>query len=267
MTIKLIASDLDGTLLNDQCEISARTKEAVRRAREMGVVFTLATGRMYCSALPFALELGIDVPLITYQGALVKTSISKEVIYHRPLPMELAKEIISIGEKEKYNINVYLNDQIFIHRETEMIRDYSRTVKVPYTVVEDLSLFLDQDPTKVLFIGEEEPLVSLWGKLNKKFENQAYITKSSPHFLEFTHPKANKGEGILAIAQSLGIKKEEIMAFGDNFNDIELLGAAGIAVAMGNARAELKEKADLVTGTNVQDGVADAIEKFVLNHK
>lgn len=267
MTIKLIASDLDGTLLNNQREISSRTKEAILRAREMGVVFTLATGRMYRSALPFALELGIDVPLITYQGALVKTSMSKEVIYHRPLPVELAKEIISIGEKEKYNINVYLNDEIYIHRETETIKDYCRAVKVPYTVVDDLSLFLDQDPTKVLFIGEEEPLVNLWGILNKKFENQAYITKSSPHFLEFTHPKANKGEGIFAIAQGLGIKKEEIMAFGDNFNDIELLGAAGIAVAMGNAREELKEKADYITGTNDQDGVAEGIEKFVLNHK
>ncbi|MEL7565982.1 MAG: Cof-type HAD-IIB family hydrolase [Dehalobacterium sp.] len=266
MTVKLIASDLDGTLLNDKCLISDRTKEAVRRARAKGVVFTLATGRMYRSALSFALELGIDVPLITYQGALVKTSMTKEVLYHRPLPVKLAKEIISIGEKEQYNINVYLDDELYIHRETEAIRDYCRVARVPFTVVENLSLFLDREPTKVLFIGEEEEqLVGLWGELNKRYGNEVYITKSSAHFLEFTHPQATKGHGISTVAQGLGIRKEEIMAFGDSFNDMELLRSAGFAVAMGNARDELKREADFITGTNNEDGVASAIEKFVLD--
>lgn len=265
MTFKLIASDLDGTLLNDKCLISQRTKEVVHRARAKGVIFTLATGRMYRSALPFALELEIDVPLITYQGALVKTSMTKEVLYHRPLPVELAKEIITIGEKGKFNINVYLDDELYIHQETAAIRDYCRVARVPYKVVENLSFFLERDPTKVLFIGEEEQLVSLWGELHKKFGNEVYITKSSPHFLEFTHPQATKGHGIRTIAQGLGIKKEEIMAFGDNFNDLELLRSAGFAVAMGNAREELKQEADFIAESNNEDGVAAAIEKFVLD--
>ncbi|HHT62691.1 MAG: Cof-type HAD-IIB family hydrolase [Bacillota bacterium] len=265
MTIKLIASDLDGTLLNERCMISQRTKEAIRRLKEKGIIFTFATGRMYRSALHFALELEMDVPLITYEGALVKTSATKQVIYHRPLPGELAKKVVDIGEENRLNINVYLDDELYVHRVTEEIRDYCRVVQVPYNHVENWSSLLDRDPTKVLFMGEAEKLDYLWVQLKEEFGDQVYITKSSPHFLEFTHPRATKGYGIKVLAQEFGIKKEEIMAFGDNLNDLELLKAAGFGVAMGNAREELKQVADYVTGYNYEDGVAAAIEKFVLD--
>lgn len=265
MTIKLIASDLDGTLLNNACFITERTKEAIRKAREKGVLFTFATGRMFRSALPFALELGIDLPLITYEGALVKSPTTKEVLYHCPLPVEWAKEVIAVGDREKLSINVYLDDAIYIHRETQEIHDYCRTVKVPFTKVDDLQSFLDRDPDKVIYIGEEEKLVTLWRELENKFKQQVHITRSTLHFLEFTNPQATKGYGINVLSRSLGIKKEEIMAFGDNFNDLPLLQSAGMAVAMGNATDELKQVADYITLPNNEDGVAKAIEKFVLD--
>jgi Cof subfamily protein (haloacid dehalogenase superfamily) len=265
MTIKLIASDLDGTLLNENCRISKRTKEAIKCAEKKGVLFTFATGRMYRSALPFAEELGLDLPLITYEGALVKTSRTKEVISHRPLDMDLAKEVITIGDKRNFSINVYVDDEIYVHRETEAVRDYCRVVRVPYTKVDHLQSFLEKSPTKVLYIGAEEELVRLWGELEEEFGDQVYITKSTPHFLEFTHPQATKGDGIQVLSQMLNIKKEEIMAFGDNFNDLPLLGSAGLAVAMENGREELKKEADYVTASNREDGVAQAIEKFVLS--
>lgn len=264
MTFKLIVSDLDDTLLDDHCRISGRTKEVIRQAREKGVFFTFATGRMYRSALPFAIDLDMDVPLITYQGALVKTSVTKEVLYYRPLPRELARAVVAAGEKAGLSMNVYLDDNLFIHRMTEEIREYCRLARVPYEEVENLTDILDRDPMKVLFIGEVEVLDRLWGELDRKFGHDVYITKSKPHYLEFTHPQGTKGHGINALAQALGIRKEEIIAFGDSFNDLELLRAAGFAVAMGNARPELKKEADYVTGTNNEDGVAEAIEKFVL---
>ncbi|MGI6685733.1 MAG: Cof-type HAD-IIB family hydrolase [Bacillota bacterium] len=264
MSFKLIASDLDGTLLNEHSQISPRTREAIYRAKDKGIIFTLATGRMYRSALPFASELEIDVPLITYEGALVKTSQTKEVLYHRPLPAELAKEIVVIGEENNLNINVYLDDKLYTHRETPEIQDYSRLVQVPYIKVENWASVLKEDPTKVIFMGEGDKLDDLWAQTKERFGKRVYITKSSPHFLEFTHPQATKGEGIKFLAERLGIKKEEILAFGDNFNDIELLRNAGLGVAMGNAREELKKVADYVTDCNYEDGVAKAIEKFVL---
>lgn len=265
MAYKLIASDLDGTLLNNDSLISRRTREAIKDAQARGVIFTLATGRMYRSAIPFALELDLDTPLITYEGALVKTAKSKEVIYHRPLHVELAQEIISFGSRQNINMNVYLDDELFTHRETKEIREYSRVIQVPYTQVNNWQATLKEDPNKVLYMGEPELLDYLWEETKERFGKEVYITKSGPYFLEFTHLEATKGNGVRALAESLGIKKEEIMAFGDNFNDIELLKAAGMAVAMENGREELKKIATYVTGENHEDGVAQAIEKFVLS--
>lgn len=264
MDFKLIAIDLDDTLLNDHCLITPRTKNTIKKAKEKGVHVTLATGRMYRSALPFALDLEIEVPLITYQGALVKTSVTKEVLHHRPVPVELAKKVIQIGEEENLSINIYLDDDLYVHKITEGVKAYCQLAQVPYTEVDNLRMILDKDPTKVLFIGEEKKLDNLWSHVKKIFGKDLYITKSKPNYLEFTHPQATKGDGLIAVAKHLQVKKEEVIAFGDSFNDLELFNHAGFSVAMMNAREEVKKEADYVTLSNNEDGVAEAIEKFLL---
>lgn len=267
MTFRLIASDLDDTLLDSRCCISSRVKETIKRARDRGVYVTIATGRMYRSAVMFAEELEIDVPLITYQGALVKTSVTKEVMYHRTVPLELAKEVISHGESEGLAINLYVDDQLFVSKITPEAERYSAVIRVPVQAVGSLQRFLNQDPTKILMIGDEKRLDLLWAEEQEKFGDTLYITKSKPNFLEFTHPQATKGLALSAVAEHLGVAREEIIAFGDSFNDLELLRAAGFGVAMGNARDELKREADYVTASHDDDGVAAAIEKFVLGEE
>ncbi|ATW25911.1 Cof-type HAD-IIB family hydrolase [Candidatus Formimonas warabiya] len=264
MNYKLIAVDLDDTLLDDRCRISPRSKDVIQQAQAKGVQVTLATGRMYRSALPFALDLHIDVPLITYQGSLVKTSVTKEILYHRTVPAELAKEVVALGEREDLSINVYLDDDLYVHKITSEVRTYCRLARVPYQEVGNLSSILDRDPTKLLFIGAAEKLDHLWIKVKKIFGDRLYITKSKPQYLEFTHPQGTKGHGLSAVARHLGVQKEEIIAFGDSFNDLELFRNAGFAVAMANARDEIKKEAHYVTGSNNEEGVARAIEKFVL---
>lgn len=264
MDIRLVALDLDDTLLDSKCCVSPRAKRAIQRVMDKGVIVTLATGRMYSSARPYALDMGLDVPLITYQGALVKTSMSEEVLYHRPVPQNLAKELIMEAQSHEIPVQIYVNDKLYVSRITWEIEEYIGMSRVPVTEVGDLIGFLDQDPTKVLFINEEEVLNKLWVKMEQKYNNTLYITKSKPEFLEFTNPQATKGLGLLAVAEHLGIARENIMAMGDSFNDLELLKTAGFAVAMGNAREELKREADYVTGTNNDDGVAEALEKFIL---
>lgn len=265
MKIRLIATDLDDTLLDHQCCISPRAREAFRRAQEKDIYVTIATGRMYRSALPFALELGIDVPLITYQGALVKTSVTQEVLYHRPVPGNLAGEVIRAGEKEGLTVNLYVNDRLYVNNDTPAARAYAGMARVPMTPVKDLLSFLNHDdPTKILMIGDEKKLDDLWIQMEEKFGDTLYITKSKPQFLEFTHPQATKGQGLMAVADLLGIKKEEILALGDSYNDLELFRHAGFAVAMDNARDDIKREADYVTCSNNDDGVAEAIEKLVL---
>jgi len=264
MGFRLLAIDLDDTLLDSRCCISPRAKNAIKEARAKGVFVTLATGRMFRSALPYARELQIDVPLITYQGALVMTSVTKEMLYHRSIPLALARQVVQEGIKEKLSINVYIDDTLYVARITPEIKAYTEIANVPAVEVGSLAAFLNRDPTKILLLGDERRLQEIWDSSAHRFGDALYITKSKGNYLEFTHPLATKGEGLKAVARHLHIKKEEILVFGDSYNDLELFKYAGYAVAMGNARNEIKQRADYVTKANNEDGVAEAIEKLVL---
>lgn len=262
---KLLAIDLDDTLLDDNLNISSRTKNTLQRARERGLIVTLATGRMYRSALPFALELGIDVPLITYQGALVKNTATGEIIRDFPVPVDIAREIIGLVEREYgFHINVYVDDNLYAKSITEEGRGYAKLARVPLNPVGDLLDFLRVDPTKMVIVAREEELDPLLPRLKSLYGDTLHITKSKPNYLEVMHPKADKGQALADLAHIYGISREEIMAFGDAPNDVEMLRYAGTAVVMANAAEEMKTIADYVTLSNNEDGVADAIKKLLL---
>ncbi|HEX3031118.1 MAG TPA: Cof-type HAD-IIB family hydrolase [Bacillota bacterium] len=262
---KLIAMDVDDTLLDNQLHISPRVNRLINRLQAEGVVVTLATGRMFRSTLPLAKELGLDIPLITYQGALVKNCISGEVLLHRPLSKERAIEVIRLGREQGLHINLYLNDQLYYEQVSKAGEAYARLADVPVCLVPDLAEFLvsqEEGPTKMLLIGEEQHLDNLLESTKSYFGGEVHVTKSKPIFLEFTNPTANKGTALAELAQQYGVTREEIMAFGDSYNDLEMLEYAGMGVAMGNARPALKEIADYITKGNDEDGVAEAIERF-----
>ena len=263
--IKLVAVDLDDTLLNSQLQISPTTAQAIRSAIERGVVVTLATGRMYQSALPYALQLGLDVPLITYHGALVKTSLSQEVLYHKTISVELACKIIDLAEEKGFRgINLYLNDELYVTADNPAVEAYTRLARVPFNTVADLRDTLTAGADKIMIIDEEAKLDWLAPLLRETVSNQLHITKSKPHFLEITHPAATKGQALDFLAGKIGIDRSQVMAIGDSYNDLDMLEYAGLGVAMGNARTEIQDKADFVTAKNDADGVAEAIQKFVL---
>ncbi|MHB1167151.1 MAG: Cof-type HAD-IIB family hydrolase [Carboxydocellales bacterium] len=258
---KLIAIDLDDTLLNSQLKISPRSKALIQQLRAQGVVVTLSTGRMFLSSRPIAMELALDIPLITYQGALVKNCLSGETLIHRTLAIEYSREIINIAREKQFHLNLYLEDQLYMEELSPEGEAYARLAGVPVCLVPDLTL-LTGEPTKLLLIGEETSLDQLQAVLKPHFAGTVHITKSKPYFLEFTHPLANKGDALAELAKHYGIAQEETMAIGDSFNDLEMLAYAGLGVAMGNARQEIKDRADYVTATNEQDGVAEALQKF-----
>ncbi|NLT94040.1 MAG: HAD family phosphatase [Clostridia bacterium] len=262
MTYKLIAVDLDDTLLRNDLTISDRAKRAIQAAMDKGTLVTFATGRMYRSALPYALALGLDLPLITYQGALVKYADGRQV-YHRPIDLSIAREIINLGKQWGIHINVYINDELYMETETQWGKDYAAKVRVPVNLL-DLPLGLNQNPTKILFLDEPEVLDMAAQKLAERFKDAINLTKSKNTYLEISHPKATKGNALKELAQSLQIRREEVMAIGDNLNDLDMINYAGCGVAVGNAVQALKEAADFITGTNDDDGVAEAIEKLVL---
>lgn len=261
---KLVAMDLDDTLLTTGLEITEHTKQILKQVRARGVHVTLATGRMYRSTLPFARELGITEPLITYQGALVKEELSGRVYFYRPVPLKTARGVLEKGYELGIHINIYLNDTLFVDGITEEGIGYAKLARVELHPVGNLLDFLKEDPVKIIFIAEEKLLDKLQPYMEEVFGRELYITRSKPHYLEFMHLQANKGHSLEAVAKALGVAGDEVIAFGDSFNDLPMLRYAGLGVAMGNARPEVKAQADYVTTTNDDEGVARALEKFVL---
>jgi len=261
--IRLLAVDLDDSLLGSDLTISPRNREALERSRTSGVRVVLATGRMFRSAQAKATELGLVDPVIAYQGALVKWP-AGEVIQHLPLQLELAREVIARVVPLGYHINVYLDDSLYVASLTEEVRRYAALSGVNVEAVGDLLNFLSQDPTKVLVIADEEQLDALARELMPVVGDRLNITKSKPHFLEFSHREASKGQALAKVAGLFGIRREEVMAVGDSYNDLDMVEYAGIGVVMGNARPEIKAHADYVTAANDCDGVALAVERFVL---
>ncbi|MBM7853649.1 Cof subfamily protein (haloacid dehalogenase superfamily) [Desulfohalotomaculum tongense] len=256
---------MDDTLLDSDLNISPRVIEAVRKVREKGIHITLATGRMFCSAKPYAQKLGINLPLITYQGALVKNALSEEVLLHRPVPLELARRVVAKIKEYRYHINVYIDDTLYVEKITPEAEIYARISGIKAHPVGDLLQFLQQPPTKVLAVASEREIDELQREVKPLFGEQLHITKSKPQFLEFSHPRATKGDALAMLAEHFGVQRHQVMAIGDGDNDVEMLRYAGMGVVVGNAREEIKALAGYVAPSNDEDGVAEALEKLVLN--
>ena len=264
---KLIAVDMDDTLLDSKLRISARAKKVIGKLREQGIYITLSTGRMFRSVQRYAEDLGINLPLITYQGALIKNALTEEVLLHRPVPLELARQVICDIQKYHYHINVYVDDRLCVEKITPEAEQYAAISGVDAIPVGGLLEFLKEPPTKVLAIAAEENIAALERELKAKYAGMLHVTRSKPNFLEFSHPRATKGEALAVLAEKLEVSREQIIAVGDAPNDIEMLEYAGTAVVMGNAREEIKAFADYVAPTNDQDGVAFILEKLVLEEQ
>lgn len=266
MTIRLVAMDLDDTLLSDDWTISPRVVTAVQKAQAQGVIMTIATGRMSISARPYAQQLGVDVPMITYHGAMIHHALSGDILFRRVIPSSVAADIVRFVSQRGIYVQIYLKDRVIATELNEWSRKYAQISSV-LIEKEDLSRLLAQEPEgveKILLMSEEEALDQLVPLLEQRYGERVHITKSKPFFLEMIERTVNKGVALAALAGHLGIAQEEVMAIGDSFNDLEMIKYAGIGVAMGNARSEIKEQANIVTTTNEEDGVAEAIERYVL---
>lgn len=266
LPIRLVAMDMDDTLLLDDWTISERVVRAIRQAQKQGVYVTFATGRATTSVLPYAQQLELNIPVITYNGAKIQEVLSSEILYRKVIPVETAKDIANWLLAQDIHFHVYLKDHIFVEKMNDWSRQYARATRVPVEETDLLErLAAEKDGVeKILLMGEPQMTILWEKKIHQRYEGKVRSTKSKPHFLELIHPSVNKGAALAALAERLGVKREEVMAVGDSLNDIEMIRYAGIGVAMGNARSEVKEIADAVTATNLEDGVAQAIEEYVL---
>jgi Cof subfamily protein (haloacid dehalogenase superfamily) len=263
----LLALDLDDTLLNDEFHISPENRRAIRRAADSGVLVTLATGRMFRSAAVHARELQIDLPLITYHGALVRTVEGEETLYHQPVPVEHAKKVVDMAVREGFHVNAYINDELFVAEENEYSRNYQRLANVPVTVVGDLAAFLEEPPTKLTVINHDGRLEGFKDHLFEILGTSLSITVSRPSFLEITDKLATKGQALKALAEMHNIPQSQVAAIGDSYNDLDMIIYAGLGVAVANARDAVKAVANIITLSNTDHGVARFIEKYLFDGK
>lgn len=262
---KLIAIDVDDTLINDDKIVTEATQQALEQAIAKGVTVTLATGRMYASAQAIARQIGMNVPLITYQGSLVKNLLDGHVLYERSVPQDAARRIWQYAEEHGLHLQLYIDDQLYVQVDNEKTQSYAGLSKIPYIVEPDFSKLIDQPSTKMLIIDEPDYLDEVAVELRDLLGSGVHITKSKPHFLEIMHSEGTKGHALTYLAEHFGCDLSEVMAIGDAWNDREMLEVAGLGVAMGNAVPSLKEIADEITLSNNDDGVAHVIRKHILS--
>lgn len=264
MTYKMLVIDVDDTLITDNRIITEPTKQALDEAMKQGIIVTLATGRMYASAKNIAGQLEINVPLITYQGSLVKNLLDGEVLYERSVPRETAQFLLEYALQNDLHIQAYVDDTLYAMEDNEKVKKYAELSGVPYTIEPDFAALLEQPSTKILYFEEPERVNAIQKALTGRIGEAVHITTSKPYFLEFLHKEGTKGHALQFLANRFGCQLDEVIAIGDGWNDREMIQIAGLGVAMSNAVDELKRIADYITLSNNKDGVKHVIDKFIL---
>lgn len=266
--MKIVALDLDRTSLNDRQKFSPEDRRALRAFCRQGHLVALASGRMTDSVRPFARLLGLDTPIIAYNGAMVRDCAARgsRVLYHEPLPARYGDALLEFSGRRRIQINYYLDDRLY-SRQDPLLRKYTKIyndqTKSGYHLVPDLERFRGRRPTKVILITEPEIRNRLYREFRRRWSNRLNIVRTNPEYLEFMSPKADKGLGLRALAHAYGVRREDTIAFGDGDNDVPMLKWAGVGVAVANAGPSARAAADLVTrATNNQSPLAEALKRL-----
>ena len=241
----------------------ARTRAAITATRAAGIHVVLVTGRMFQAVRPYALEAGLDDPVVCYQGAVVAEPVSGRWLRHVPIPLELARETIAAVNEAGFALNCYVDDELYVAEVTPEARRYADFQHLELHAVGDLLEWLDQPPTKLVVIEDPAVLDDLKQRMLARFDGRLYISKSLPYFLEFASPDVTKAAGLDFLSEHVGFSRERTVAFGDGENDVELIDCAGYGVAVANAHDRVKEVADFVCPSVDEEGVAQVLEAFL----
>jgi Cof subfamily protein (haloacid dehalogenase superfamily) len=240
-------------------------REAIARMVETGTAGCLVTGRMYRATIPFARELGFDSPLICYQGAAIIDPATDVVLAHSALGNEVVREIIEIAERDRMHLQLYRNDEYYCEARNRFSELYAALSRAQPIIVPSLrEAFAFSPSTKAVIVGDAPVAAEYAQRVGGMLDGRANVTRSLPEFVEILDPAVNKGAALRFVAKRLGVASDDTMAIGDSWNDAELLEAAGFGVAMGSAPPELRAIADAVVGDVAHDGVAEAIENYVM---
>ncbi|AGB41736.1 HAD-superfamily hydrolase, subfamily IIB [Halobacteroides halobius DSM 5150] len=266
MSYKLVAIDMDGTLLNNQHQVSIENKKTIKQLAKQGIGFVLASGRPYDALHPYTQELEVYLPLITANGSVIKSTIDNKVYHKWQMPLKLAQKIYHYGLRNNFAVSLYFEDEIVTFDE-ELAQGHRELEKIEPKVMEVEEFEFTKAPIKILYYNNSDEITKAFSKLTKQYADKLYITRSDDEFLEFLNADVSKGMALEYLIERLDLTAEEVIAIGNNHNDIAMFEVAGLAVAMDNAPQEVKEEADFITKSNLDNGVAYALKKFILNDK
>jgi len=267
--IKLVACDLDGTLLDSNHEITEANRKVIEDLKGKDIPFVIATGRIYPSAAEFSKELGLETPIIACNGAVIKDPIKDEIIHHYPVKTNQMLTLIDICKKYDIYFHIYTIDTVYAERNERLMLKYNEWKKndpkrslVKTAVVNDIKPIIESNIVYKLGIYVDEEGAK---EAHEEMVKVPGITScfSLTTLVDIFNEDASKGIAVKALGDMYGLEKRHIMALGDNENDIPMLEHAGIGIAMKDARENVKEAADEITESNDRSGVAVAIRKHI----
>jgi Cof subfamily protein (haloacid dehalogenase superfamily) len=261
---RVVAIDVDGTLLEHGRSISSRDRAAIQRALAAGIVVTLATGRMFPLIEPLVRQLGLTAPTICYGGALIVDPVAIQPLYQRGVPRVLAIEVIRVARDRGLAARVYLGTSVYVDTIDVDSFNYESLTRVDAVAVGDLERFLSVDPTHLAIDAPPGVTRELVNDMRARFAGRLNVTTGHPLLTEFSHPSVHKGSALAWLCDHFGIPLGESIAIGDDWNDLEMLRVAGLGIAVRNAHSDVLAIADVVVPSVGDSGVAHALERFVL---
>lgn len=269
MQYKMVVMDIDDTLLDNNHNITLKNKNAIKKAQESGIKVVLASGRPTFGMEKIAKELELDKYesyIISFNGAIVTEAKTGKVLFEKALSKETAHKLYDISKEYKVDIHTYLDDDIIVSRSNEYTDIENEITGMNVKVAENFKKTVDRDVVKLIMLENPDYLKNVEEDLKKKLSNELSITISKPFFLEFTDKGINKATGIENLINRIGIKKEEVIAIGDSYNDLEMIQYAGLGVCVDNGYDDIKKHAKYIAKSNEDSGVAEVINKFIFNN-
>ncbi len=263
MNYKLVAIDMDGTLLDKESRVLERNRIMIEKLADRGVDFVLASGRPYQSLHPYTEKLEVYLPLISANGSIIRCTLTDKIYHKSSISLDLAREILEYGEKNGYSVSLYYPDKI-VTREEKMAKGHREEEGVEPKVVDKFSI--TTPPAKIIYYAAPPKIKRGVTYLSEKYKDELYVTQSDDEYLEVMNLEVSKGSALQYMMERMNFSAEEVVSIGNNYNDVAMFKVAGLSVAMENAPEGVKEAADFVTKNNEEAGVAYALEQIFLKN-